>query len=246
MSKQELPKDFIRQLKKVDKKRPKTVIEHILKYGFITTEDLRTKYGYNHPPRAARDVREEGIPLETFRVRDSEGRSIGAYRFADPERARFDKLAGRKTFSKSFKEEIINSLGCKCTICLEPYEDRYLQVDHRIPYEVFGDVEDDNRQVADYMLLCGSCNRAKSWSCEHCINWLESRDPEICKVCYWAAPEVYNHIALQEIRRLDVVWTGEEIKVYEALKQRAERLQVDMPSYVKTALKRHIENDRLS
>ena len=48
MSKQELPKDFIRQLKKVDKKRPKTVIEHILKFGFITTEDLRAKYGYNH------------------------------------------------------------------------------------------------------------------------------------------------------------------------------------------------------
>lgn len=170
MSKQKLPKDFIKQLKAVTKKRPKTVIEHILKHGFITTEELRAKYGYNHPPRAARDVREEGIPLETFRVRDSEGRLIGAYRFADPKKARFDTLAGRKIFPKNFKEEIITLLGSKCSICLEPYEDRYLQVDHRIPYEVLGDVEANNRRAGDYMLLCGSCNRAKSWSCEHCIN----------------------------------------------------------------------------
>jgi hypothetical protein len=44
------------------------VIDHILQYGFITTEDLENTYGYNHPPRAARDVREAGIPLETFKV----------------------------------------------------------------------------------------------------------------------------------------------------------------------------------
>jgi hypothetical protein len=244
MSKQKFPRDFIRQLKAVKKKRPRTVIEHILEHGFITTEELRTKYGYNHPPRAARDVREEGIPLETFRVRDSEGRSIGAYRFADLGKVRFGTLAGRKVFSKSFKKQVINALGCKCTICLQPYEDRYLQVDHRIPYEVIGDVETKGRQVADYMLLCGSCNRAKSWSCEHCVNWLEYRKPEVCKVCYWATPEVYEHVALQGIRRLDVVWAGEEIKVYEALKQRALMLQIDMPDYVKVALKRHIENDR--
>jgi len=245
MSKQKLPEDFIKQIKAVKKKRPKTVIEHILKNGFITTEELRTKYGYNHPPRAARDVREEGIPLETFRVKDSEGRSIGAYRFADPGKARFDKLAGRRIFSKNFKQEIISSIGCKCTICLEPYEDRYLQVDHRIPYEVFGDMEANNRLVADYMLLCGSCNRAKSWSCEHCINWLEKREPEICKLCYWAMPEAHKHVALQEIRRIDVVWKGDEIKVYEALKKRADKLKTDIPDYVKTALRRLIENGRL-
>ena len=245
MNKQEFPKDFIERIKAVKKKRPRTVIEHILKNGFVTTEELRTKYGYNHPPRAARDVREEGIPLETFRVKDSEGRSIGAYRFADPRKARFDKLAGRIIFSKKFKQEIIKSIGCKCTICLEPYEDRYLQVDHRIPYEVYGDTEANNRHVEDYMLLCGSCNRAKSWSCEHCINWLENKEPKICKLCYWAMPEDYKHVALKEIRRIDIVWKGEEIQVYEALRKRAEKLNIAIPDYVKTALKRHISNDHL-
>ena len=241
MSKQKLPDDFVKRLKAIKKKRPRTVIDHILKHGFITTEELKTKYGYDHPPRAARDVREEGIPLETFRVRSKEGRSIGAYRFGDPSKARFDKLGGRRVFSKEFKQELIDLLGCKCSICLEQYEDRYLQVDHRVPYEVSGDAKPKGRKVDDYVILCGSCNRAKSWSCEHCINWLEDKRPRICKTCYWARPEAYKHIALRETRRLDVVWTKGEVEDYEVLRQRAKKLQKSMPEYVKTALKRHIQ-----
>lgn len=58
----EYPKQFIELCQAVTAKRPKTVIDHILKYGQITTEELKEKYGYNHPPRAVRDVRESGIP----------------------------------------------------------------------------------------------------------------------------------------------------------------------------------------
>lgn len=45
----------------VTAKRPRTVIDHILKHGYVTTEELKEQYGYDHPPRAARDVREQGI-----------------------------------------------------------------------------------------------------------------------------------------------------------------------------------------
>ena len=61
-----LPKSFLSKLNSIEAKRPKTVIQHILKHGYITTEELETLYGYQHPPRAARDVRELGIPLITF------------------------------------------------------------------------------------------------------------------------------------------------------------------------------------
>ena len=81
--KQKLSKQFLAQLNAVTKKRPRTVIQTILKHGFVTTEELKNM-GYEHAPRAARDVREQGIPLETFRVKDSQGRSIAAYRFGDP------------------------------------------------------------------------------------------------------------------------------------------------------------------
>ena len=54
------------QIAKVIGKRPLIVFEHILEHGHITAEELKDNYGYNHPPRAARDVRENGVPLDTF------------------------------------------------------------------------------------------------------------------------------------------------------------------------------------
>ena len=72
----EYPKDFIDLLNSVEAKRPRTVIQHILQYGFITSQELKDTYGYNHPPRAIRDVREHGIPLVTYRIEGTDGRSI--------------------------------------------------------------------------------------------------------------------------------------------------------------------------
>ena len=40
----DLPEDFIEKLKSVTAKRPKTVIDHILKHGFITTDELSELY----------------------------------------------------------------------------------------------------------------------------------------------------------------------------------------------------------
>lgn len=79
MIKLKLTKDFVRRCKKIKAKRPRTVIEHILRHGFITTQVLKDKYGYNHPPRAVRDVKENGIPIEMFRVEGRDGRKIAAY-----------------------------------------------------------------------------------------------------------------------------------------------------------------------
>lgn len=64
----------------------------------ITTEELRDVYGYDHPPRAARDARDEGIPLETLRVRNSQGRTIAAYRFGDPALVRAGRTGERRSF----------------------------------------------------------------------------------------------------------------------------------------------------
>lgn len=78
------PKAIINKLNAITEKRPSTVIQHILKYGFITTEELKGKYGYEHAPRAARDVRERGVNLVTYRVKATDGRSIAAYKFGMP------------------------------------------------------------------------------------------------------------------------------------------------------------------
>lgn len=133
-----MPKEFLEYVRGIKAKRPKTVIEHIISHGYVTTEELESKYGYAHAPRAARDVRELGIPLETLRVKDSKGRTIAAYRFADMSNIRRDMLQGRKIIPKEFKQSLVEETASRCYICLEEYEERYLQVDHRVPYEVWG------------------------------------------------------------------------------------------------------------
>jgi hypothetical protein len=241
MSKRGYPKKFLALLKSVKAKRARIVIDHILKHGHISTEEIE-QYGYKHPPRAVRDVREHGIPIEMHRVQSSEGRSIAAYRFGDPSQARGDKLAGRTVLPKELKKDLIARSGCKCAICLQVYEDRYLQIDHRVPYQVRGEIRNAERHAEHFMLLCGSCNRAKSWSCEHCINWRQDRLVGVCQACYWANPEGYRHVALRKIRRLDLVWTDEEVKLYEALERMAQSEKVPMPGYVKAILARYVES----
>jgi hypothetical protein len=240
MKAKNLPREFVKKCKAVTAKRPRTVIDHILKHGHITTEELKETYGYNHPPRAARDVKEQGIPLEMFRVTGSDGRKIGAYRFGDPKKARFSKLRGRTAFAKQLKAKLIELHGCRCAIYLEEFEERLLQIDHRIPFEVTGDDETKMDDPNSYMLLCGSANRAKSWSCEHCANWQEMKKPEICRRCYWAYPEDYDHIAMRQARRVDIMWSGEEVSVYDRLKKRTMELQKDIPKYIKEIIEENL------
>lgn len=240
MPKQAIDKWVREHLERITNKRARIVIEHIMEHGFITTEDLEKKYGYNHPPRAARDVREAGIPLETYRVQSSDGRSIAAYRFGDLAKIRGQRLQGRKTFPKKLKDQLYVLSAGKCAICGGEYEARYLQIDHRVPYEVAGDESDENWDPKDYMLLCGSCNRAKSWSCEHCINWTDEKQPQVCHACYWAKPENYSHIALREVRRLDLLWEEDEVQTYERLKQVAKEAKYRVPEYVKRVIREHL------
>ena len=114
----QFPQSFLDKLNSVTNKRPATVIQHILKHGYITTEELKDIYGYNHPPRAIRDVREQGIPIETYRIKGEDGRSIAAYRFGNPEDMdkRITKSAGRTVLSQVLKRALIEKYGAKCFI----------------------------------------------------------------------------------------------------------------------------------
>ena len=238
MSDKEYQDDFLKLLKSVTSKRPRTVIEHILQNGQITTEELKELYGYNHPPRAIRDVREQGIPITTFRVAGTDGRKIAAYKFGDPTQVRATQLSGRTAFSSGLKTVLLEKYGSKCNIYLEILPERELQIDHRVPFEIAGDDKDLTDDIDEYMLLCASANRAKSWSCENCENWL-LKEVGNCRSCYWAYPENYTHIALKAIRRVDVLWTGEEIAEYHRLKKQAVKDEKEIPEYVKDVLRKH-------
>jgi len=240
MTQPKFPKAFVALCKKVTAKRARTVIDHILEHGFITTDELKTQYGYDHPPRAARDVREQGIPLVTSKVPGANGRKIAAYTFGDPSKVRIGQSGGRTALSKRLKAKLVERDGARCAIYLEPFAEKDLQVDHRVPYEVQGDNANTDQDPANYMLLCGSANRAKSWSCEHCANWLEQKDANICRSCYWAYPDDYTHIAMRAARRMDILWTGTEVEVYERLKKKTTELQHDIPAYVKKIIEKNL------
>jgi len=235
MSKRKIPKEILAKAEMITGKRSRVVVDHILKHGSITTEDLEN-YGYKHPPRAIRDVREQGLPLEMFWTKNSAGRKIAGYRFGDVAGIRHDRLGGRRVLPKQFHEQICALHNCRCAICQMGYESRYFQLDHRVPFEVGG--ERAMPEIREYMPLCGSCNRAKSWSCEHCDNWLEKKNPTICATCYWASPEDYDHVRMRQMRRLDVVWEGKEVRDFEAVANAAEECEEPIPEFVKRVLRR--------
>jgi hypothetical protein len=228
------PKDFLDYIQTITNKRARILIEHVIKNGFITTEELEKTYGYNHPPRAARDVRELGIPLETFNIKSKEGKSIAAYKFGDLTSLKINRISGRIQFTKEFKRALFNLCNGHCQVCNGKYEERYLQIDHKVPYEIGGDLSD--HVLNNYMLLCGSCNRSKSWSCEHCENWRNLKKPSFCMKCYWGKPEDYTHIALEQVRRLDIQWVGDEVKFFDRLKIIASESNLELREYIKIKL----------
>lgn len=210
-----LSKEILTRLNAITDKRPSTVIQHIIKHGYITTEELANNYGYEHAPRAARDVRERGINLVTYRVKSSDGRNIAAYKFGDPIFVdnKISKVGGRTALSQALKKALIDKYGAICFVYLQPMEERLLQIDHRVPYEIGGEQTDN---IDCYMLLSPSANRAKSWTCEHCPNWT-IKDIEFCSNCFWAHPENYSHIAGREERQIVITFSDNEIDDYNHL-----------------------------
>lgn len=222
MENNSLPPELVHRLQSVKNKRARVVIDHIITHGFITKEDL-SHYGYNHPPRAARDVREAGIPLETFFVQAGDGRRIAAYRFGDLSKIRQGKLEGRITLSKNLKRQLFQMQDGRCAICGARFALHELQSDHRIPYLVSGTEGKLKENLADYMLLCGVHNRSKSWTWEHRTNGITDKDISVCTTCYWASPENYSHVATRPERRAEITWQGDEVREYEQLKRAARK-----------------------
>ena len=194
----------------------------MLTKGSVTTDDLNA-LGYNHPPRAIGDVRDAGIPVIMEMVRTADGKRMARYRLGSAEGIHEDRHRGRSVLPKAFKAELLARYGAADRITGAKLDARLLQVDHRIPYRVAGDAGLADRDTSAYMLLDASSQRAKSWSCEHCPNFLDLRDPLVCRTCFWAFPEAYGHIAMEQIRRTDIVWQGTDVPVHDRLKGEAER-----------------------
>lgn len=230
----DIPEDLKKVLDAVTNKRARFVIDTILKKGFCSTEDLKNG-GYEHAPRAARDVRELGIPLDTFKIKNSSGKTIAAYKFGDWEAAKktnqLSKVSGRTQITEKLKSALIDRYGAKCHLYGEEYPARLLQPDHRVPYEIGGDPI-DMLNTDYFMLLSPSANRDKSWACEHCPNWTP-KNIDMCKTCYYAYPEEYEHIAGVREKKLDLVFSSEDIDLFNEIVEEANLHNTSYQSVVK-------------
>jgi Zn-finger protein len=52
---------------------------------------------------------------------------------------------------------------------------------------------------------------------------LKLKQVKTCQSCYWANPEQHVHVAMEQIRRVDLVFGGEEAQKFDELRQRCKR-----------------------
>lgn len=237
-----VPPEILKLIDEMKGKRASIAVNHIKEHGYVTNEQLRQIYNYKHGPRAVGDAKDRGIPIKTVKLKlEGYDKKVHCYVFDDISKIRNDKLSGRKPLDKKMKDELAAKHGEKCLVCNEDYELRYLQTDHRVPYDIAGENSSYSYELDKYMLLCASCNRAKSWSCETCYNFLHNKDEEICKTCYWASPLDYSHIAMKEERRVQLTFADDNIKIYEAIDALSKEQKKDIPSIIINILKDFLE-----
>lgn len=215
-------------------------LKAMLKSGFVTTDDLNA-LGYNHPPRAIADVRDQGIPVVTESVTNSDGKRMARYRLGTADAIRAGQT-GRTNFTKKFRNELLAKYGSVDCITGAEHELRSLQIDHRIPYRIAGDLGLATGDVDAFMLLDAKSQRAKSWACENCENFKAIKDSAICRRCFWAFPDSYDHVAMQEQRRTDIVWQGTDVAVHDALKLEASARGIDLPEFLRKLGRRQLES----
>lgn len=197
----------------------------LLEHGSVSTEQL-SDMGYNHPPRAIADLKEAGVSVATGSTISRTGKRIAVYTLV-PEITEGRK--SRVALPKKFREELNAANDNRCAICSGKYENRELQADHRIPFWIAGDAE--KLDHLDYMPLCASDNRSKSWSCEHCPNFV-TKDASFCRGCFWAHPENYSHVAGVQERRLVITGQGQDGEILSVIEKAASDKNDSASKYV--------------
>lgn len=211
-------------------RRAAIVRDHILQHGAVTTQTLTVEYGYGHPPRARGDLQDAGVGVGS-RMVNVDGKRMAEYYFTG---AANKNAAGRVVIPKPFSDKLKEEAGFQCAICSGVFAGRELQADHRVPFAIGGDKP--SFEIEDFMPLCASDNRAKSWSCEHCENFV-IKDIDTCVSCFWAHPEQYSHVAMRNERRINLTFQGDEVEVVDHLKSKAESVGLSVEQLAKQRLR---------
>lgn len=229
-----VPKRIIKKIKDLKSARAIKIANYLVEHGSITTSEITKKFSEKHPPSAVRDLRDAGFPVKCVMVPDpeSEGNRIGKYTFGKASDVKDGTYEGRRIIPKKVKKALIKSQGNHCAICGIKADSPHLSPDHRVPFRIAGNTLAKGNNQEEYMLLCRSCQRAKSYECEDCKNY-QDKITAVCKSCYWCNPEKYEHIANKQVRRLEIIWNESEIGAFNKLMKLSEKSGVSLKQYIK-------------
>ncbi len=220
--------------------RARIVLNRILDHGDCSTEWLQEQ-GYDHAPRAAQDLKDAGVPLKSHKkdTNSKTGNRMSSYYL--PDRKPSEVKAGRKQPPKKFKKDLIKKYGQKDQFTGQETAGHELTMDHRTPYDVGGDP--DIFDVKDWMLLGASSQQRKKHACSNCENQKTIKDPAICRRCYWAYPEDFDHVAMENLRRIDVEFRGSDVDKYNQLEQYANRMELSIGDAIRFLISEFIDDD---
>lgn len=212
--------------------RARFVLNYIVDHGYVTADDIQDA-GYREHRRAVMDCRDLGFTIKNSRVRSPQGGTVGAWTL-DLDAELGAGRAGRRQYPRTFRLRLLERATGRCEMCGAPEADRNLQIDHRVPFEI--DPGSGELDPGEYQMLCGSCNRTKSWTCEtECPNW-QARELGVCRTCMWAEPNDYQHVATIPRRQVTITWVGEDVTAFDELRAAANAAGMDLPSFVRRRL----------
>jgi hypothetical protein len=226
--------EYVQLVLQVASSRARFVINKILQQGFITSQEIQDQ-GFMHGARAIGDVRDNGVPIITLKIKSDDGRTIARYELGPASDIKRNKLGGRIAFPASLKKHLLIRDGSICAISEQELPENQLQVDHRIPFYISGDIE-NSRNPDEFMLLSRYMQRSKSWACENCENLKQTFEINICRRCYWAYPKQYEHIAMREERRVDIVFVNGEVGIIDRVRVMAEAQHKSIQALIKELL----------
>lgn len=222
-------------------RRARKVLEMLIETeDEVTTLEMQA-VGLGDPASAIRDLKDKGIRM-TKRTLTVEGRRTASYWILTAEEAgSSDRLEGRTAIPVAFRRELFEAWDSQCAICLTKFPTRLLQPDHRVPFRVAGEV--DAFRVEDFMPLCGSHNRQKSFECERCPNY-EVGDLAVCNSCYWASPEGYEHVATLPQRNVSITFRSEvEVALFNEMGVLADEADLSLPDWIKRSVREQIAEE---
>lgn len=114
--------------------RARSVLNHLLLNGSCTTSDL-AEAGYNHPPRAVRDLKDAGVIVVTKMEKYQNPVSGKPSRRARYSIVGFEQSHGRRPLTRAFSDSVKQRGTCEA--CGSATN---LQADHRVPFAIAGKV----------------------------------------------------------------------------------------------------------